>query len=242
MSAFFLDLETTGTDPLKDRIVQIAFAIGDHEPRKRLVNPEMPIPPAATEIQGITDEMVSDAPTFRQASRSLLEHISGCDELTGYNIIHFDLPLLSEEFARVGITWPDPSQPMPRVVDVFDLYRKFCPRKLADAVREFCGREQTAAHDAAGDVLDCRDVLDAMKRREEWATIAQEEDQPRVDVAGKLTRDAEGFLVYAFGKNKGARVADDLSYARWMLKSEFASNTKACLRLEIDRIVRSAAA
>ncbi len=237
MSAFYFDLETTGTDPLKDRIVQMAFAIGKDEPRKRLINPGIPIPSEATAIHGITDEMVANEPTFRQLSNSILRELMQSEVIIGYNIRSFDLPLLSEEFARVGITWPAIGEQL-AVVDVFDLYREFCPRKLANAVDEFCHRDQTSAHDAAGDVVDVRDVLQAMQARPEWQAVSSAiAERPKgLDLAGKLVLDKDGDASYAFGKNQGRKVRQDLSYAQWMLKNEFPANTKACLREEMRRL------
>lgn len=131
---------------------------------------------------------------------------------------------------------------MPQIIDVFDLYREFCPRKLANAVDEFCHRGQTSAHDAAGDVVDVRDVLQAMQDRPQWQAVSSAiAERPKaLDLAGKLVLDKDGEASYAFGKNQGRKVRDDISYAQWMLKSEFPSNTKACLRLELQRLRRSA--
>ena len=102
----FFDLETTGVDTAKDRIVEISMVKvmpnGDEVVRTRLINPQMPIPADATAIHGITDEDVKDAPTFAQIAKSLAQFIEGCD-FGGFNSNRFDLPMLVEEFMRAGV-------------------------------------------------------------------------------------------------------------------------------------------
>ena len=231
---FHFDLETTGVDPAKDRIVQIAYAMGNEEPRKRLINPGIPIPAEATAIHGITDEMVANAPTFGQIAKALLEKLDRADCISGFNILSFDLPLLSEEFARVGITWPVKRL---RIIDVYKLYSHWYPRKLANAVATYCGREQTAAHDAAGDVIDCRDVLSVMQNRSDFAEVLDTtHNVGQIDLAGKLVRDQEGYAVYTFGKHKGQRLCDQPGFARWMLGVDFPVDTKRAVELELARI------
>lgn len=234
MSICFLDCETTGADPIKDRIIQIAFAIDNEEPRKRLINPEMSIPAEAIEVHGITDEMVRDAPTFRQVAKSLHEEILKAEAISGYNIESFDLPLLSEEFARVGITWP---VERPKIIDTYKLYAHFYPRKLANAVATFCGREQSAAHDAAGDVVDSREVLAVMQQRKDFEEALKEtHDKGQIDLAGKIVRDSDGDAVYTFGQHKGKKLRQEQSFARWMLTKDFSSDTKRCIEAEFERL------
>ena len=240
MKIIHLDLETTSADITSARIVQIAFAIDNEEPRKRLINPGVPIPAEATAIHGITDEMVADAPTFRQVARALLKKLTEADVISGFNIESFDLPLLSEEFARVGIVWP---AERPKIIDVYRLYQHWYPRKLANAVATYCGREQTAAHDAAGDVIDPRDVLSVMQQRPDFEqALIETHDKGQIDLAGKLVRDAEGDAVYTFGQHKGRKLREEPGFARWMLTKDFPADTKRAVEAELDRISGRAAA
>ena len=240
MKIIHLDLETTSADITSARIVQIAFAIDNEEPRQRLINPGVPIPAEATAIHGITDEMVADAPTFRQVARALLEKLTEADVISGFNIESFDLPLLSEEFARVGIVWP---AERPKIIDVYKLYTHWYPRKLANAVATYCGREQTAAHDAGGDVIDSRDVLAVMQQRPDFAeALVETHDKGQIDLAGKLVRDADGDALYTFGQHKGRKLREEPGFARWMLSKDFAADTKRAVEAELARIAGRTAA
>ena len=240
MKIIHLDLETTSADITSARIVQIAFAIDNEEPRKRLINPGVPIPAEATAVHGITDEMVADAPTFRQVARALLEKLTEADVISGFNIESFDLPLLSEEFARVGIVWP---AERPKIIDVYKLYTHWYPRKLANAVATYCGREQTAAHDAGGDVIDSRDVLAVMQQRPDFAeALVETHDKGQIDLAGKLVRDADGDALYTFGQHKGRKLREEPGFARWMLSKDFAADTKRAVEAELARIAGRTAA
>lgn len=167
----FFDLETTGTDPAWDRIVEIAVLRiepdGRSEVRTRRINPERPIPPEATAVHGIRDEDVREAPTFRQIARSLLAFIGDAD-LAGYNLRRFDLPLLERELRACGL---DLGVSRRRVVDVMTIFHRKEPRDLEAAVRFYLRREHEGAHGAEADVLAAAEVLDAQ--------LAVYEDLPR---------------------------------------------------------------
>src|SRR5690554_96799 len=102
----FFDLETTGINITRDRIVEISLLKihpnGKEESKTRRINPEMPIPPQSTAIHGITDEDVKDCPTFKQVAKSLAEMLEGCD-MAGFNSSRFDVPMITEEFLRAGV-------------------------------------------------------------------------------------------------------------------------------------------
>lgn len=167
----FVDLETTGTDPAFDRIVEIAVlrieSDGRSELRTRRVNPERPIPPEATAVHGIRDEDVREAPTFRRIARSLLAFIGDAD-LAGYNLRRFDLPLLERELRACRL---DLELSRRQVVDVMTIFHKKEPRDLAAAVRFYLKREHEGAHGAEADVQAAAEVLDAQ--------LAAYEDLPR---------------------------------------------------------------
>lgn len=232
----FFDLETTGTNTTTDRIVQIAaikceLGVDGGERKCVLVNPGIPIPKEASDVHGITDEMVKDAPKFSQFAKHLHAYFDGCD-LGGFNIKRFDVPLLAEEFERCGLSWPAPG------VKCFDAYHVFASkeeRTLTNALQFYCGRKHDQAHDALADVLATIDVMtgqmdryDDLKTAEGYAAFCN--DPNAVDLAGKLVRDEQGEVVYAFGKDKGKRVKDQPGFAMWMLKQDFSTETKRILK------------
>lgn len=235
-----IDLETTGTKVATDRIVQI----GIHYPNKErpnveiLVDPGISIPAAATAVHGITNSMVRGRPPFSVNAPHLLEAIEGCD-LVGYNILGFDIPLLFEEFRRVGIDW-DPSAH--RIIDVYVLYMSLNPRTLEAAVKQYCGRGHDQAHSAHADAKAAFDVLFGMLKHHpelpravpDLAALTTPEG--RVDVAGKLVRNAAGEVCYNFGQHKGVPVVDEPDYAEWMLSTDFPEQTQRIVReiLEAD--------
>jgi len=234
------DLETTGVEVDSARIVQIACRKLDNlflpmEPAKKmLINPGIPIPADATEVHKITDEMVANAPTFKQVSKSLFTYFEGCD-LAGFNIINYDNPLLAEEFARVGIEWPAPGT---RVVDVLKIFYAKEPRTLSGAVKHYLGREHEEAHDAEGDINATDEVLLAMIAKYGDLQVMDieklhefcEGEEKRIDIAGKIVLNKDGVAVYGFGKDKGKTVRDNPGFGNWMLKQGFTTNTKEVVR------------
>lgn len=153
----WVDLETTGKDPLKARIVEIGLIQfkTDAEPvtYSTLVNPEEPIPAGATEKHGITDDMVKDKPTWAQLAPSLVRAFRGCD-IAGYNVARYDMAVLKAEFGRAGISTELKSdEPAPRILDGFKLWQITDPRTLTDYVRVMLGETHEGAHRADADIL-----------------------------------------------------------------------------------------
>ena len=232
----FFDLESTGIDVSRDRIVQISALKlkpdGMRETRTRLINPGMPIPPEATAIHHITDEAVRGQPQFKEIARGILEFFHESD-IAGYNSNRYDLPLLVEEFSRCGIAFPEPGA---KLIDVLTIYHKKEARSLAAAYRFYCDKKLEHAHDAEADVEATLEVfLSQIDRYEDIGTTVEAlhvycESDAIVDYAGKLRRNEKGEIVYAFGKNKGKNVLQDPGYAEWMLKSDFPESTKSVLR------------
>ena len=148
------DLETTGLDVKNDRIVEISCVKigidGSRNLRTRRINPTIPISPQATAVHGISDNDVDNEPTFRQVSKSLLAFLDGCD-LSGFNIERFDLPLLVQEFERVGVRFPE--TPV-NVIDSWRIFLAMEPRDLAAACRYYCQRDLTLAHTAEAEQED----------------------------------------------------------------------------------------
>ena len=233
------DLETTGTNISKDRIVEICILKvnpdASRETKTWIVNPEMLIPKESSAIHGITDEKVKDAPTFREIAPKIQEMISGCD-LAGFNSNRFDVPLLAEEFLRVGLDF-DLSKI--KLVDAQTIFHKMEQRNLTAAYKFYCKKELENAHSAEADVLATFEVLDAQ--------VAHYEDLPNdiaglsefsfhnkfADLAGMIHFDENNQEIFGFGKYKGQNVKEvfqrDLGYYGWIQNADFPLYTKKIL-------------
>lgn len=231
------DIESTGTDPATDRIVQFAGRnLTTLYEVNWLVNPQRPIPPEAFTIHGICDADVSQLPPFAQRAQSIYEWIKDAD-LLGFNLSNFDVPLLWEEFYRCGIEW-DLSDT--KIFDAGTLFKRREERTLAAAVQFYCGREHTDAHDAGSDVAATCDVWRAQLEKYSLAkadrdALAKESayDEVRVDLAGKIVVGKDGRPTYNIGKVKGTAVEDDRGFGYWMLNKDFSQNTK----MHLNRIL-----
>ncbi|MCC6308620.1 MAG: 3'-5' exonuclease [Chitinophagaceae bacterium] len=231
----FIDLETTGINLGIDRIVEIAIvkimADGTKSVKRKLVNPEMPIPKAASDVHGITDDMVKDAPTFKQVAPELKQMLDGCD-LAGFNSNRFDIPLLMEEFLRVAIDFDMKNR---KLVDVQNIYHKLEPRTLSAAYKFYCNKNLDGAHSAEVDATATYDILQAQteKYKELGNTVDSIlkyiGDDQVVDFARRFVME-NGVEVFNFGKHKGRPVAEVLKaepqYYDWMMKGDFPQHTK----------------
>ena len=233
----FFDLETTGVDPAKDRIVEISMIKimpdGSEETKTRRLNPEMHIPEASSAIHHIYDEDVKDCPTFKAVSKSLQTYIEGCD-LAGYNSNKFDVPVLVEEFLRAGI---DIDMRKTRFIDVQNIFHKMEQRTLVAAYKFYCGKDLTDAHAAEADTRATYEVLKAQLDRypedlendmeflSEFSTRTKD-----VDFAGRIIYNEEGVECFNFGKHKGRPVSEvfreEPSYYAWMMNGDFPGYTK----------------
>lgn len=215
----FLDVETTGLSITKDRIIQIACIKDDIE-KSILINPQIPILETATEVHGITDEMVKDAPTFGQVAPSLLEFFDG-EDLAGYNSNRFDLPILIEEFNRVGI---DFSMEGRKIYDMFQIECRRNPRTLAAIYQRVTGKELSGAHDALVDTQATKLIFeDQLKNMDREDVMFQDPDM--VDIAGKLKL-IDGVVCWGFGKWKNQPINIDLGYCNWILRNDFSKQVK----------------
>ena len=233
----FFDLETTGTNPGKDKIVEIAVLKIDINNQKKemvwRVNPECPIPEEASSVHGITDEMVKDQPIFKQISKEIYNFIEGCD-LGGYNIDKFDLPLLVEEFIRSGIDVS--SFVKVKTVDVQTIFFKKEPRDLASALKFYCNKDHGNAHTALDDTLATYEVL--LSQLDKYHDLEPSVDflstltrrNKNIDFAGRIIEDDNGDAIFNFGKHKGKKVKEVLTkekgYYSWMMNSDFPEYTK----------------
>lgn len=234
-----IDLETTGTDPRKDRIVEISVLkiLPDKEQihRTRRLNPGMGIPAAATAIHGITDADVAGERRFEQVADSLLRFLEGCD-LCGFNFKKFDLQMLYCEFARAGRKLTLEGR---AIIDPMEIFHRYERRDLAAAVQMYLGRKHEGGHSADADVLATAEVLDAMLGRytdlPRSAAGLHEHfaDPSRID-SGGFFRMMEGQICFALGKHRGQPLEVIASakrdYLEWMLNQDFFDDTKAIVR------------
>lgn len=239
-----IDLETTGTNLGSDRIVEIAIVKmmpdGKKIVKHKLINPEIPIPAASSEIHGITDDKVKDAPTFRQAANELKQFLDNCD-LGGYNSNRFDIPLLVEEFLRIGMEFDTRGR---RLVDVQRIFHMMEQRTLSAAYRFYCNKLLEGAHGAEVDATATLEVLEAqLQKYPQLGTDVESilkftgEDKV-VDFARRFTIE-NGVEVFNFGKHKGRPVTDVLKaepqYYDWMMKGDFPLHTKQKLTEILNR-------
>ena len=236
------DLETTGTDPQKDRIVQIALIRVEPGGARRsfttLVNPQRPIPPEASAIHGIRDEHVRSSPPFCQIRDDVEDILEGAD-LAGYNMVRFDLPMLEAEIRREGGRFEAKGR---RLLDAMAIFHKKEPRNLEAAVRLYCGRDLEGAHSAEVDAEATLDVLDAqlahypdLPRDPEALHAFCNPDADRwVDRTRKIRWTDTGEAAIAFGKHEGRTLRDlvqnDRGYLEWMLNKDFSEEVKGILR------------
>ena len=236
----FFDLETTGVNIAKDRVVEISvlkvYPHGKEEQKTIRINPEMPIPKEASAIHGIYDEDVKDCPVFKGIAKELARYIEGCD-LGGYNSNRFDIPLLAEEFLRAGVDFDMRKR---KFVDVQTIFHKVAQRTLSAAYRFYCDKCLEDAHTAAADTFATYEVLKAQLDRYEGKLENSIEflskfstQNNNADFAGFIVFNDKGVEVFNFGKNKGIPVEQVLKeqpgYFAWMLNSDFPLYTKKIL-------------
>ena len=245
----FFDLETTGVQVGIDRIVEICLLKveinGEVSTYVHRVNPCMPIPPQSTEVHGITDDMVKNEPSFKELSAEIANFI-GDSDLAGYNSNKFDIPLLVEEFLRVGINFEIANR---KTIDVQNIFHRMEPRTLKAAYKFYCGKNLDNAHSALADTMATYEILKAqieryqgveyedkegnvscpivndMKKLQEFTSISQ-----WADLVGHLGYNKDGKEIFNFGKYKGKLVEEvfviEPAYYDWMMKADFPLSTK----------------
>lgn len=235
----FFDLETTGTDIVKDRIVEIAILKisqnGTQDIKTMRINPTIPISPGASEVTGIYDKDVKDCPKFSEVAKEISEFIKGCD-LGGYNSARFDVPILAEEFLRADVDFDLSKR---RHVDVQVIFHKKEQRTLSAAYKFYCNKELTNAHAAEADTIATYEVLKGQLDKyqdleNDIEKLADFSMQSRnVDFAGKIAYDDNDVEVFNFGKYKGVAVTEvfrkDPNYYNWMMGADFPLYTKKIL-------------
>jgi DNA polymerase-3 subunit epsilon len=247
----FFDIESTGADVVKDRIMQIALIKypkdgGPAIEKEYLINPQYPIKKEALEVHGITIDMVRNKPTFEAYAEELYDFLKDAD-LAGYNSNRFDIPMLTEEFGRVGIRF---SMEGRRLLDALQIFYKMEPRTLKAAYKFYCGEHLTEAHDALADTRATAAVL--------WGQIQKYKDVDYVDADDKVTpapiqndmqalhdfindknqvdftkrfvRNSDGVIVFNFGSNKGEPAHKHPRTLQWIISKDFPTQVKDIAR------------
>ncbi len=251
----FFDIEATGLSVVRDRILQIAilkFPKGGKaaEELSMLINPGIPISLEAMQVHGIEPNDVANKPTFAQVAQRLYDFIGNAD-LAGYNSNRFDIPLLMEEFARVGMEF---SMERRRTIDVQRIFYKMEPRTLRAALKFYCNQEMEDAHDAMADVRATVEVFKGQLEKYKGVDLVGEDgeiekepvrpdvqhlyqftsDLRFLDATQKLKVDINGEVVFNFGKYNGRPVAqtltEDRNYFNWIMNKEFTSQVKQLVR------------
>ncbi len=243
----FFDLETTGIDVTKDRIVEISllklFPDGTEQITTLLVNPGVSIPAGASKVHGIFDMMVANQPSFSELTGRILEIFKDSD-ISGYNILNYDLPLIRQEFKRCGIEFP-PAGTI--AIDPYQIYVKKVPRdpgnpsetrNLTSAYYFYCGESLKNAHSAEADIIATKEVF--LGQIEQHSDIGNTPaaiskflgmgTTRNADISGKLIYDENDEVLFNFGKHAGKKVKNEKSYAEWMLKSDFPKDTKEVIK------------
>jgi DNA polymerase-3 subunit epsilon len=242
------DLETTGTQVTKDRIVQIAIIKllpnGEQLTYNQLINPEIEIADDIVAIHGITNKMVSSCPTFREKAEEIASFIAESD-LAGYNSNKFDIPVLAEEFIRAEFNFEFENR---KFIDVQNIFHKMEQRTLAAAYQFYCNKSIENAHDALYDSKATLDVFFAQLERYSelkkdvsfLSEFSRMGEFQLVDLAGRLAKNKQGDVIYNFGKHNGKSISEVMKiepgYYGWMLDADFPQYTKKCLKKEMQRL------
>ena len=235
----FFDLETTGVDVARDRIVEISVLKvhpnGKEEKHTWLVNPTIPIPPETTAVHGISDADVVDKPTFKELSSEIYNLIKDSD-LAGYNSNRFDIPLLAEEMLRADVDFDMGNR---HAVDVQTIFHKMEQRTLAAAYKFYCDTILEDAHSAEADTIATYEVLKAQLDRYEdlennMKSLAEFSARKKcADFAGFIAFNKKGEEIFSFGKHKGKLVDEVLDkepgYYGWIQNADFPLYTKKVL-------------
>jgi DNA polymerase-3 subunit epsilon len=244
----FFDLETTGVNIANDRIIEIAviklMPSGEVITKTHRVNPTIPIPAESSAIHGIFNDDIKDKPTFKEVAREYAKFMEGSD-LSGFNILKFDIPMLVEEFLRADVEF-DYSRK--KIIDSQKIFHLMEKRTLSAALKFYAGRELVDSHSAVADTQASLDVLLAQVERYEgqlvtdslgkqigeikndMETLSKLTGSELVDLAGRMVMNSKGEEVFNFGKHKNKNVTavlkDDPSYYDWMMNGDFPLDTK----------------
>lgn len=251
----FFDIESTGLNVLRDRILQLAiikFQKNNNQPEElsMLINPGVPISEESFQVHGISAKDLSNKPVFAQVSDKIFKFIGDAD-LAGYNSNRFDIPMLVEEFARVGIDFDMAKR---RTIDVQRIFYKMEPRTLKAAVRFYCQKDLTNAHDALSDVRATISVFEGQLEKYVGKEVENEDgllgpspitpdiqqlhdftnDLRFLDATQKLRVEKDGTVVFNFGKYEGKPAGEvlykDKNYYNWIITKEFSTQVKQAVK------------
>jgi DNA polymerase-3 subunit epsilon len=247
----FFDIESTGLNIVKDRIIQIAlikYSKSGCEPQEltMLVNPGIPISEEAYQVHGISNEDVRNKPTFQQVGQKIYDFIGQAD-LAGYNSDRFDIPMLIEEFHRIGIDFDITPK---RLIDVQKIFYKMEPRTLKAAYKFYCDKDLDDAHNALADVRATIEVfMGQIKKYKDvdyvdgdgnvtLAPIKNDikqiadfiKDEAAIDITQRLKLNGKSEIIFNFGKYSGREVKEvfkiEPSYFHWMMEKDFSAQVK----------------
>jgi DNA polymerase-3 subunit epsilon len=253
----FFDLETTGGDVVNDRIIQIALIKmpkdgGEPIEKNYLINPTYPINPEAQAVHGYSNADLANEPTFKALAQEIFDFFADCD-LVGYNSNRFDVPLLIEEFARVGLDFSTQNR---RLIDVMQIFYKMEPRTLRAALKFYCGESLTNAHDAMADTRATLSVFWGQLRRYQNVDFEDAKgnilprpiqpdnmqsihdfvnDASRVDFTGRFIRNSQGQIIFNFGNNKGDVAAKHPNVLQWIIQRDFPLQVKNIAKAILDK-------
>jgi len=260
MQKLFFDIESTGPNASKDRIVQLAIVVINEDgkvllSKAKLYNPGIPISEEATKIHKITNEQVKNAPSFSEDAKKL-KNIFENKIIITYNGLRFDIPLLMAEFERAKVE----VELSGRFIDAMKVEAKLAPRDLSSVYYKYTGKHLEGAHNALSDVKATMAVYDAhysklfdeIEQADGLGADITEEDRDfdsrmmelsgakdMLDYSGKLSKDTEGYLTFNFGKCINKRVIDNKDYASWMLNEDFPSQVKKLIREELGKTIQT---
>lgn len=241
----FLDIEATGINFRTDRIIELAIVLvrpdGQRDTHHFLFNPQRPIPAESSAIHGITDEDVKDCPAFSEVAPHIRDLLAGCD-LGGYNVIHYDIPLLEVEFERAAIKFETENR---RIIDAQKIFHKREPRDLTAALKFYCDDFHADAHGALGDVEATIRVLegqfakypDLPRAVDPLAEFCDQRDPNWADRKGRF-KWHNGELIVNFGKKQGQTLRDiaknEPGFLRWMITNSFPPDVTAIARNALE--------
>lgn len=236
MDVVFIKVNTTGTSMYQDKICEIGIVKKSYNSiteYSTLVNPMMQIPEAATSLHGITNEMVADAPIFKDIADEVKSFI-GNAAISGYNSNKFDLPILMEEYNRLNIVYPPVGT---TYIDTLIAYRKVNKSDLYAVYKSFFG-QQIERYNAVSDAHYTMHILDEMINQkllpENPIDLEKVIDtRKKADLCGYLRYDHNNKLTFAFGEYDKKPISEKRTYAEWMLKKNFPADTKQLIYNEL---------
>jgi DNA polymerase-3 subunit epsilon len=250
-SIVFFDLETTGLNISRDKIVEIGIIKVDPDQKEtsyvKRINPEIPIPAESEAIHGISNEDVKDCPTFKDVAEEIRDFI-GDSDLAGYNSNKFDVPFLVEQFIKYEIEF---SMKNRKLIDVQTIFHKMEQRTLVAALKFYCNEDLTNAHSAEADALATYNVLKAQLEKYDQVEndisfleeFSQTGKHKKIDFVGRLALNENQEVIYNFGKHNGKTIKEvfesEPGYHRWIIDNEFPLYTKKILKDETDKLINA---